>query len=79
MNDRQLKMRWLLHGGIGAVLIGTGLCLTLEVSHWKQVGATTLEWVVAGTISLSIFMAGISFIANAVRYRIRMDKSKGLF
>lgn len=79
MSYRDLTFRWLLNGGLGAVLVGGGLCFTLEVSHWKHTGATAAEWISAGTASLCVFMAGISFIANAVRYRIRMDKSKGLF
>ncbi len=79
MSYKQLLFRWLLNGGVGALLVGSGLCFTLEVSHWKQAGATAAEWVGWGTVALSVFMCGISFIANAVRYRIRMDKSRGLF
>lgn len=79
MTIQALKIRWLLFGGGGAVLAGSGLCLTLEVSHWKHTGATPAEWIGWGTAGLCLFMAGISLIANAVRYRIRMDKRKGLF
>ncbi len=79
MTIQALKIRWLTYGGLGAVLTGGGLCLTLEVSHWKHAGATPAEWITGGTASLCVFMAGLSLIANAVRYRIRIAKSKGLF
>jgi hypothetical protein len=79
LSNRELLVRWLWNGGLGAVLIGAGLCCTLEVSHWKHAGAPTLHWVAAGTGSLCVFMAGLAFLANAVRYRVRMDKRKDLF
>jgi hypothetical protein len=30
--------KWLLRGGLGAVLVGSGFSLGVEASHWKHSG-----------------------------------------
>ena len=67
-------MQWLVRGGLGASLSGFGACAIVECGFLKHEGAPWLEWVGLGTLSLIAFNAGICLIADAVRFRIKMDE-----
>ncbi|MEM1003428.1 MAG: hypothetical protein AAGH46_12345 [Bacteroidota bacterium] len=56
--------RWLVKGALGCILVGTGFCLAVEASHWKHRGDAFWIWAGAGTVGLSILIAGIITLIN---------------
>lgn len=59
------KSRWLITGGVGALLTGLGLSLTLEASHWKHANTEFWLWIGGGTLGLILFMSGIILLIKA--------------
>ena len=68
-----LKRKWLLSGGLGAVGFGSGLSAVIEVAFMRYDGAPFWKWFILGTLSLAVMIAGLNFIVNAVRYKVKMD------
>ncbi|NKI32362.1 hypothetical protein [Croceivirga thetidis] len=60
-----LKRKWLLTGGFGALLYGFGICCVIESAFYKHSGAPLWEWVVLGTVSLSILLTGTVLLIKA--------------
>jgi hypothetical protein len=63
------KKKWLLRAGCGAALAGAGLCCLIESGFYRHNGAETLNWVIAGTLSLVLTMAGLSLMIDSSRYK----------
>ena len=55
----------------GLVLVGMGICFISESAMLKFSDAPTWEWVMAGTVSLSVFNAGLCVFGEAVVSRAR--------
>lgn len=71
--DKHYK-NWLIQAPTGLVLIGFGVCLIAESAILKASGASTWKWVVAGTVSLTVFNAGLCFFGNAILERVRHER-----
>ena len=69
------KSKWLLFAPSGLVVIGFGACLVQWASEMKREGASTGQWVAAGTVALGVLNAGVSLfgrgVAESVLYQIR--------
>lgn len=70
--NNKYRMQWLLRGGFGAVLFGSGLSATIEVAFMRYEGAPFWKWFLLGTLSLAILITGLNFIVDAVRFKIKM-------
>ena len=70
---RQLKTKWLRHGGFGCLLIGAGLSVTLDASACRMAGAEWWMWCAEGTLGLVVFMSGLGLFGSAVRCRTLLD------
>jgi hypothetical protein len=57
--NKKSKGKWLISGGFGCILIGTGFSIGVEASHWKHDGDPLWVWVTGGTLGIAILMAGI--------------------
>lgn len=68
------KKRWLLLATLGLILIGMGLCLTIDAALIKERGAATIHWVAYGTGALIVFNSGISVFGQAVIERIKLER-----
>lgn len=53
------RKRWLLYGALGSILLGSGVSLAIEASHWKHDGDDLWLWAGAGTIGIALMVAGI--------------------
>lgn len=73
MSNSNLFYQWLWRGGIGASLIGAGLCCTIEVAFMKHAGASFITWFTLGTLSLAVVIAGNCLLIDALRFKIKMD------
>jgi hypothetical protein len=77
--DKHYK-NWLIQAPFGLILIGFGACLIAESAILKAASAETWQWVVAGTVSLSVFNAGVCFFGNAIlermRYELKLEEHK---
>ena len=68
--------QWLWRGGLGASLIGAGLCATIEVAFMKHGGAEFVTWFTLGTISLAVVIAGNCVLIDALRFKIKLEETK---
>ena len=59
---------------MGCLLIGSGLSVTLDASAQRLGEAAWWIWAGEGTLGLVVFMAGLAFFGDAVRYRVQMDQ-----
>lgn len=76
MNNSTFYYQWLWRGGIGASLIGAGLCSTSEVAFMKHAGAEFLTWFTLGTISLAVVIAGNCLLIDALKFKIKLEAEK---
>lgn len=74
MSRSTILFQWLWRGGVGAMLLGSGLCCTIEVAFLKHEGANWLTWCSLGAISLSMVVAGVSLLADSVRFKIKLKE-----
>ena len=75
-SHQNLRTLWWRHGGLGCLLIGAGLSVTLDASAQRMAGEEWWVWGFEGTLGLVIFMSGLGFFGSAVRYLVRMDLSE---
>jgi hypothetical protein len=62
------KTRWFIQSVSGLLHTGTGLCLTLDAVFARSAGG---GWFWYGTGSLILFQAGLCFLIDALRFRLR--------
>ncbi|MEM1214783.1 MAG: hypothetical protein AAGJ82_03815 [Bacteroidota bacterium] len=66
----QQRRLWLIKAPLGLGLIGFGISLIVEAGFLKHApGTTTYEWVLAGTLALCVFNAGLCVFGDAVKHR----------
>ena len=75
-SHKNLRTLWWRHGGLGCLLIGAGLSVTLDASAQRMVGEAWWHWGFEGTLGLVIFMSGLGFFGSAVRYLVLMNLSE---
>ena len=68
-----LRALWWRHGGLGCLLIGAGLSVTLDASAQRIAGEAWWFWGLEGTLGLVIFMSGLGFFGSSVRYLVLKD------
>ena len=61
------RKKWLLTGGMGAVLFCGGLCGVVESGFLKYSGVPVWQWVVAGTLALVVLMLGMVLLQKAAK------------
>jgi len=71
-----LRALWWRHGGLGCLLIGAGLSVTLDAAAQRIAGGTFWLWGLEGTAGLVTFMSGLGFFGSAVRYLVLMNLSE---
>ncbi len=64
------KIRWFVQSTSGLILIGTGLCMTIDAGFARHSGE---EWFWYGTTSLVIFQAGLCLLVDGLRFRIKKN------
>ncbi len=69
--------RWFWQSVIGLLVLQSGLCMVIESAFLKHGdNVETWQWMLAGTISLSVFYAGVSLTVDGIRYRIKWQEEK---
>ena len=68
-----LRALWWRHGGLGCLLIGAGLSVTLDALAQRIAGEAWWLWGFEGTLGLVIFMSGLGFFGSSVRYLVLKD------
>ena len=76
MNSNSMKRKWLVQAPLGLVLVGAGLCMTIDAAFLKNTGEPWPKWVTYGTFSLTVFNAGLSLFVDSVIHRIRYLMNK---
>jgi hypothetical protein len=65
---------WLIQAPLGLIFVGFGACLIAESAMLKASGATWPRWVLAGTVSLGMFNAGLCIFGNSILERVRHER-----
>ena len=60
--------RWLIQSVLGLLLTGSGLSMCIDAGIEKL---NSGEWFWYGTLGLIIFQAGLCFIIDGLRFRIK--------
>ena len=68
--------KWFAYGGIGAVLMGTGLSMVVDAGFQRYGGSAFWSWMIYGTVSLSVFMSVTAFFGEAIFSKIRYEKEQ---
>ncbi len=68
--------RWIIQAPVGLILIGAGISMITDASHYKQSGAATLDWFLYGTLALVVFNSGLSLFVDAAIHKMRFEKEK---
>lgn len=72
--EEKYRKRWFRRGAIGCTLIGAGLSIALDALAHRLNDADWWVWAGEGTAGLVVFMTGLAFFGDAVRYRVHMDR-----
>lgn len=64
------KYKSLFLPGISLALVGMGISIAIEAGFWKWDGRPNWEWILLGTLGLSILNTGLSLFGEAVRRTI---------
>jgi integral membrane sensor domain MASE1 len=67
-------LKWLLYAPLGMLIIGTGLCVTIEAGFLKFARAEQIEWIKQGTLGLVIFMSGLAVFGRACIERMHYER-----
>jgi hypothetical protein len=65
ISQKQLRVKWLIMGGCGTVLLGLGVSCAIESGFLKHNGALWWQWALAGTGSLSLLISGVVILIKA--------------
>ena len=68
--------KWLINGGVSAVLMGAGLSMMIDAAFWRYEQVAFWRWFTYGTFALCVFMAGTSFFGAAIYSRLRYEAEK---
>ena len=71
---KKLKTRYWVSGGIGSLLLGSGLSAIVECGFIKHSDAPDWQWIVGGTVSLIIFMSGINLLFDSFYNKLKLEK-----
>lgn len=73
---RKLYIKWLVQGGVSALILGFGLSVFLEGAFLKRDSAPFLEWFIIATVGLALIMSGLAVMIDALRHRIKFLEIK---
>lgn len=63
----------MIYAPLGLILVGAGASMLGDASHVKASGAPFWHWFLYGTLSLSVFNAGLCVFGQAIIFRIRYE------
>jgi len=72
-SHQNFRTLWWRHGGLGSLLLGAGLSVTLDASAQRIAGEALWLWGLEGTLGLVTFMSGLGFFGSSVRYLVLMN------
>ncbi|WP_353483724.1 hypothetical protein [Haliscomenobacter sp.] len=74
MNNNKHYRNWMIQAPLGLVILGFGVCLVAESAILKASGASWMQWVPAGTVSLCVFNSGLCIFGNSILERVRYER-----
>mgnify|MGYP006439755301 FL=1 len=73
---KKLKKRFLISGGVGSLLLGSGLSALIECGFLKHSEAPNWQWIAGGTLSLIILMSGVNLLFDSFHHKLKLEKEK---
>ena len=71
---KKLKKRFWMSGGVGSLLLGSGLSALIECGFLKHSDAPNWQWIAGGTVSLIIFMSGVNLLFDSFYHKLKLEK-----
>ena len=68
--------KWFAYGGIGAMLMGTGLSMVVDAGFLRNNGGELMTWIIYGTLALVVFMSGTAFFGEAILSKVRYEREQ---
>lgn len=76
MNNKEKRKRWWFNGAFGALLLGSGISLAIDASHWKFQEYAEWHWIIGGTAGIGLVVSGVVLLIRAGILRRELDKEK---
>lgn len=70
----QLKKRYWITGGLGSLLLGSGLSGMIECGFLKHSDAPNWQWIAGGTFALIVLMSGVNLLFDSFHCKLKLDK-----
>jgi len=70
------KKTWTTLATSGLILVGFGLCLTIDAAFTRYEGAATSVWATYGTVGLVVFNTGLSLFGRAVVEQVKNQRKE---
>ena len=74
--QKQFKNKYWLYGGLGTGLLGFGLSALVESGFLKYNNAPIWQWVLAGTFSLILIMAGVNLLFASFEHKLKLNNKQ---
>ncbi|MGV6832196.1 MAG: hypothetical protein ACWA5P_11630 [bacterium] len=74
IRNKSKRWQWWFNGTVGAILLGSGLCLALEASHWKHSNEAFWLWTIAGIAGIALLLSGIVLLVRAGILKRELDQ-----
>lgn len=71
---RQLKKRYWITGGLGSLLLGSGLSGMIECGFLKHSDAPNWQWIAGGTFALIVLMSGVNLLFDSFHCKLKLNK-----
>jgi len=63
--SKNTRRTWWILGSSGALLLGSGVSIALEASHYKHLGTTNWQWILGGILGIACIVSGVVFLIRA--------------
>ena len=71
---KKLRKRYWSSGGIGSLLLGSGLSALIECGFLKHSEAPDWQWIAGGTFSLIVLMSGVNLLFDSFHCKLKLEK-----
>jgi len=71
---KKLKKRYWMSGGIGSLLLGSGISALIECGFLKHSDAPDWQWIAGGTLALIVFMSGVNLLFDSFYHKLKLEK-----
>ena len=76
LNNLTFSQKFWILGGVGALMLGSGLAVLCEAALLKFSSEPFIRWFMAGTFAFVLIISGVGLIQMSTRFRTLIDIPK---